>query len=313
MNTILWQRKAKMAKDIYKSGFVAIIARPNVGKSTLLNKIVGQKIAITTPVAQTTRKNIKGFFSDENSQIIFIDTPGIHKPLNRLGEALSEQSQSVLGDVDLILFLVDAKDEAGRGDKWIVDNYLKDIKTPILLVLNKVDLIKDLAKRELNTFSYKKLFETNVPDTIKISAKTGRNVDDLIKKIKEYLPEGAPLYDEDEVTDQSMREIASEVIREKIIFSTKDEIPHSVAVLIENYQEDEKIDRINAKIIVSNDSQKKILIGKSGSMLKKIGTSARIELEKILDKKVFLELFVKVQKNWQKDDAFIKSLGLDVK
>ena len=295
-----------------KTGFVAIIARPNVGKSTLLNRLVGQKIAITTPVAQTTRKNIKGIYSDSDSQIIFIDTPGIHKPLNKLGEALSEQSKSVLDDVDLILFLVDAQDEAGRGDKWIVENYLKDTKTPILLVLNKVDLIKDLAKRELNTYTYKSLFEKSL-DTVKVSAKTGRNVDDLIEKIKNYLPLGQKLYDEDEVTDQNMREIASEIIREKIIFATKDEIPHSVAVVIENYKEEENIDKISAQIIVSNESQKKILIGKSGSMLKKIGTNARLELEKIVDKKVFLELFVKVVKNWQKDNNFIKTLGLDVK
>ena len=295
-----------------KTGFVAIIARPNVGKSTLLNRLVGQKIAITTPVAQTTRKNIKGIYSDDDSQIIFIDTPGIHKPLNKLGEALSEQSKSVLDDVDLILFLVDAQDEAGRGDKWIVENYLKDTKTPILLVLNKVDLIKDLAKRELNTYSYKSLFGKSL-DTVKVSAKTGRNVDDLIEKIKNYLPLGQKLYDEDEVTDQNMREIASEIIREKIIFATKDEIPHSVAVVIENYKEEENIDKISAQIIVSNESQKKILIGKGGSMLKKIGTNARLELEKIVDKKVFLELFVKVVKNWQKDDNFIKTLGLDVK
>lgn len=295
----------KNTETAHKSGFVAIIARPNVGKSTLLNRLVGQKIAITTPVAQTTRKNIKGYYSDADSQIIFIDTPGIHKPLNRLGECLSEQSKSVLDDADLVLFLVDAKDEAGLGDKWIVENYLKNTKTPMLLVLNKVDLIKDLSARELNLFSYKKLFDTPV-DSIKISAKTGRNVDDLINKIKQYLPEGEKLYDENEVTDQSMREIAAEVIREKIIFSTKEEIPHSVAVIIENYEEKDKLDRINAQIVVSNDSQKKILIGKGGSMLKKIGTSARLELEKITEKKVYLELFVKVYKNWQKDDKFLK-------
>ena len=295
-----------------KMGFVAIIARPNVGKSTLLNRLVGQKIAITTPVAQTTRKNIKGIYSDDNSQIVFIDTPGIHKPLNKLGEALWEQSKSVLNDVDLILFLVDAQDEAGKGDKWIVKNYLKDIKTPVLLVLNKVDLIKDLAKRELNTYSYKSMFGKPL-DTIKVSAKTGRNIDDLIEKIKNYLPFGQKFYDEEEVTDQNMREITSEIIREKIIFATQDEIPHSVAVIIEHYKEEENIDKISAQIIVSNESQKKILIGKGGSMLKKIGTASRLELEKMLDKKVFLELFVKVVKNWQKDNNFIKSLGLDVK
>ena len=302
----------KKCAQSFKFGFVAIIARPNVGKSTLLNKITGQKIAITTPVAQTTRKNIKGIYTDSNSQIVFIDTPGIHKPLNKLGEALSEQSKGVLEDADLILFLLDVSEQAGRGDKWIVENYLKNLKTPVLLVLNKADLIKDLAKRELNTYSYKSLFEIP-PDTVKISAKTGRNINDLIEKIKNCLPEGGKMYDEDEVTDQTMREIAAEVVREKIIFSTKDEIPHSVAVIIENYKEEENIDRISAQIIVSNDSQKKILIGKGGSMLKKIGTASRLELEKIAQKKVFLELFVKVVKNWQKDPAFIKTLGLDVK
>lgn len=302
----------KKCAQSFKFGFVAIIARPNVGKSTLLNKITGQKIAITTPVAQTTRKNIKGIYTDSNSQIVFIDTPGIHKPLNKLGEALSEQSKSVLEDADLILFLLDVSEQAGRGDKWIVENYLKNLKTPVLLVLNKADLIKDLAKRELNTYSYKSLFEIP-PDTVKISAKTGRNINDLIEKIKNCLPEGGKMYDEDEVTDQTMREIAAEVVREKIIFSTKDEIPHSVAVIIENYKEEENIDRISAQIIVSNDSQKKILTGKGGSMLKKIGTASRLELEKIAQKKVFLELFVKVVKNWQKDPAFIKTLGLDVK
>ena len=302
----------KKCAQSFKFGFVAIIARPNVGKSTLLNKITGQKIAITTPVAQTTRKNIKGIYTDSNSQIVFIDTPGIHKPLNKLGEALSEQSKSVLEDADLILFLLDVSEQVGRGDKWIVENYLKNLKTPVLLVLNKADLIKDLAKRELNTYSYKSLFEIP-PDTVKISAKTGRNINDLIEKIKNCLPEGGKMYDEDEVTDQTMREIAAEVVREKIIFSTKDEIPHSVAVIIENYKEEENIDRISAQIIVSNDSQKKILIGKGGSMLKKIGTASRLELEKIAQKKIFLELFVKVVKNWQKDPAFIKTLGLDVK
>lgn len=229
----------KKCAQSFKFGFVAIIARPNVGKSTLLNKITGQKIAITTPVAQTTRKNIKGIYTDSNSQIVFIDTPGIHKPLNKLGEALSEQSKSVLEDADLILFLLDVSEQAGRGDKWIVENYLKNLKTPVLLVLNKADLIKDLAKRELNTYSYKSLFEIP-PDTVKISAKTGRNINDLIEKIKNCLPEGGKMYDEDEVTDQTMREIAAEVVREKIIFSTKDEIPHSVAVIIENYKEEDR-------------------------------------------------------------------------
>ena len=291
-----------------KSGVAVLVARPNVGKSTLLNKILGQKVAIATPLRQTTRKNLKGIYTDENSQIILIDTPGVHKPLNELGKYLSEQSKSALDDADLILFLVDATEVAGLGDNWIYENYLKGTKTPVLLVLNKVDLIKDLNKRELNLFSYKKMFNSNV-DSIKISAKTGRNVDDLIKKIKEYMPYGEKFYDEDVICDSNMREIAGEVVREKIILNTKDEVPHSVAVVVENYKEEENIDKISAKIIVNNESQKGILIGKNAVMLKNIGKAARLELEKMLEKKVYLELFVKVQKNWLKDKNAIKDFG----
>ena len=291
-----------------KSGVVAFVARPNVGKSTLLNKILGQKVAIATPLRQTTRKNLKGIYTDCNSQIILIDTPGVHKPLNELGKYLSSQSKDALSDADLILFLVDSTEPCGLGDKWIWENYLKDLKTPVLLVLNKVDLIKDLEKRELNLFTYKKMIEKNI-DSIKISAKTGRNIDDLIKKIKEYLPYGEKFYDDDTIADTNMREIASEIIREKIILNTKDEVPHSVAVVVDNYKEEEKVDKISAKIIVNNESQKGILIGKKGAMLKKIGTEARLELEKTLEKKVFLELFVKVQKNWLKNKEIIKTFG----
>ena len=300
----------KVEKENFKSGVVVLVARPNVGKSTLLNKILGQKVAIATPLRQTTRKNLKGIYTDSNAQIILIDTPGVHKPLNELGKYLSEQSKDALNDADLILFLADATEPAGLGDNWIYENYLKDIKTPVLLVLNKVDLIKDLEKRELNAFSYKKMFSYSV-DSVKISAKTGRNVDDLIEKIKSYLPVGEKFYDEDTIVDSNMREIASEIIREKIILNTKDEVPHSVAVLVENYKEEENIDKISAKIIVNNESQKGILIGKKGAMLKKIGSSARLELEKILEKKVYLELFVKVQKNWLKDKNAIKELGFN--
>ena len=294
----------------FKSGVVVLVARPNVGKSTLLNKILGQKVAITTNVAQTTRKNLKGIYTDNNSQIILLDTPGIHKPLNELGKYLSNQSTQALDDADLILFITDAKEPCGLGDNWIYENYLKKAKAPVLIVQNKVDLIKDIDKRELNLFSYKKMFEKPV-DSIKVSAKTGRNIDDLIKKIKQYLPEGEKFYDEDMVADTNMREIASEVIRDKIILNTKDEIPHCVAVLVETYIENEQTDKISAKIIVNTDSQKGILIGSKGSMLKKIGTSARLELERITQKKVFLELFVKVQKNWVKDKVALKELGYE--
>ena len=295
----------------FKTGFVTLIARPNVGKSTLLNKIAGQKIAITTPVAQTTRYQIKYIYTDENSQIIFIDTPGIHKPLNKLGEFLAEESKSSLEDSDVVLFLVDSKDEAGAGDKWIVENYLKTINKPIIIVANKIDTIS-ANKLEYNILSYKKLFEKNLP-IIKISAKTGKNLLVLLDKIKEYLPNGEKLYPDDEITDQNMRAIVSEVIREKIILNTKDEIPHYVAVLVEDYKQTETIDRIKAQIIVSQESQKGIIIGKNGSLLKKIGTEARKEIEEIAQNKVFLELFVKVKKNWQKDNNSLKALGFEKK
>ncbi len=292
----------------FRSGVVVLVARPNVGKSTLLNRILGQKIAITTSLKQTTRKNIKGIYTDLDSQIILVDTPGVHKPINELGKYLSEQSKIAVEDADLILFLTDATEKCGIGDNWIYENYLKNIKTPVLLVLNKVDLIKDLNERELNLFSYKKMFNSSV-DSIKISAKTGRNVDDLIKKIKNYLPLGEKFYEDDVICDSNMREIAAEIIREKIILNTKDEVPHSVAVIVENYKEQERLDKISAKIIVNNESQKGILIGKNGLMLKNIGQAARLELEKMLEKKVYLELFVKVRKNWLKDKNAIKDFG----
>ena len=295
----------------FKTGFVTIVARPNVGKSTLLNKMIGQKVAITTNTAQTTRKQIKGILTDDNSQIVFIDTPGVHKPLNKLGNFLSSQTQNALSDCDLILFLVDAKFPCGLGDKWIYENYLKNLKTPVLIVLNKTDLVKNQNELEANLYSYKKLFEPKNINCIKVSAKTGKNVKDLIENIKEYLPYGEKFYPEDEITDQNLRMIASEIIREKIILNTEDEIPHSVAVVINNYKSEDEIDRISATIYTSAQSQKGIIIGKGGSKLKKIGTEARLELEEIAEKKVFLELFVKVQKNWQKDEIALKMLGFE--
>lgn len=283
----------------FKSGFVAVLGRPNVGKSTLLNTIVGQKIAIATDKAQTTRKRIKGIYTNEQGQIVFIDTPGIHKPLDKLGEFLMDEAKDAIPDADLILFIVDASEPAGAGDKWIVENLLKKTNIPIIIVLNKVDKLKDPLKKEQNIITYKTLFETNLP-TARISAQTGRNIDTLISTIMRKLPDGPPIYDEDDLTDESMRSIAQEIIREKILKNTKDEIPHSVAVLIEKYEEKEDIDRIFATIHVEHESQKGIMIGKKGQMLKIIGTQARIELEKMLDKKVYLELKVKVSKDWRK-------------
>lgn len=289
----------------YKFGYVAIIGRPNVGKSTILNRLIGQKIAITTNKAQTTRRRINGIFTTDEAQVVFIDTPGIHKPIDKLGECLVDEAKSTIPDVDLILFVVDGSTSSGRGDKWIVDNILNQYSGKILIVVNKYDLIKDIKKREENLLSYKTLFEKNYP-CIKISAKTGRNFDTLIKNIIRKLPDGEKIYDDEQITDETMRNIAKELIREKILLYTHDEVPHSVAVIIENYEEKENLDKITAKIIVEQESQKGILIGKNGSMLKKIGSEARKELEITADKKIFLDLQVKVIKDWRK-----KSKDLD--
>ncbi len=290
-----------------KSGFTAIIGRPNVGKSTLLNCVLGQKIVIATDKAQTTRKRIKGIYTTEKGQIVFIDTPGVHKPLNKLGEFLLDEAKIAVPDADLILFLVDGSEPAGKGDRWIAQNILKT-NIPVIIVMNKVDKVKKLGKIEENLLSYKTLFEKNYP-VVKISAKTGRNIDTLIKNIYKELPEGDYLYPEDVVTEETMRDVTEEIIREKILLNTSDEIPHSVAVKVENYFENEDIDKIYATIYCEQKSQKGILIGKGGSLLKKIGTEARLELEKITEKKVFLSLEVKVEKDWRKKQNALNNFG----
>ncbi len=291
-----------------KCGFVTILGRPNVGKSTLLNQILGQKIVITTDKAQTTRKRIKGILTDENGQIIFVDTPGIHRPLNKLGEFLLDEAKVAVPDADLVLFLVDGTEPAGKGDKWIVENILKGAKVPTILVMNKLDKIKNIQKVEENLMSYKTLFDENVP-IVRISAKTGRNKDTLISNILKKLPEGEKLYPDDIVTEESMRSVTEEIIREKILLNTQDEIPHSVAIKVEKYEEKEDIDKIYATIYCEQKSQKGILIGKGGSLLKKVGIEAREELEKITEKKVFLGLEVKVEKDWRKKDKILKDFG----
>lgn len=293
----------------YKSGFVAIVGRPNVGKSTFLNKALGQKIVITSDKPQTTRKRIRGIYTTEEGQIIFVDTPGIYKPLHKLGEFLMEEAKLAVPDADLILFFVDVTEKAGPGDKWIVENILKNSQVPVLMVANKADAIKSLEKRDQNIETYKELFGEEAVPVLKISAMTGRNLDDLIKNIYRKLPEGPKYYDEDELTDQNQRTIAEEVIREKILLHTQEEIPHSVAVKVMAFKEEEKITRISAEVYVERDSQKGIIIGKGGMMLKQVGTEARVELEEMLEKKVFLELFVKVKKDWRKKEANLKNFG----
>ena len=249
-----------------KSGFVAIIGRPNVGKSTLLNQILGQKIVITTDKAQTTRKRIKGIYTTEEGQIVFVDTPGVHKPLNKLGEFLLDEAKIAVPDADVILFLVDGSDPAGKGDKWIAQNLLQT-KIPIIIVMNKVDKIKNQKKSKKIFLSYKTLFNENLP-VVKISAKTGRNIDTLIKNIYKKMPEGEPLYPEDIVTEETMRDVTEEVIREKILLNTSDEIPHSVAVKVTNYMEQEEIDKIYATIYCEQKVKKVFSSAKAAAFLK---------------------------------------------
>lgn len=292
----------------YKSGFVAIIGRPNVGKSTLLNKIIGQKIVITSSKPQTTRTRIKGIYTSEKGQIVFVDTPGVHKPLYKLGEFLLDETKLAVPDADLILFIVDGTEEAGHGDKWIAENLLQT-ETPVIIVVNKADLHKNVEKRDKIAESYKTLFGQKSIPIVKISAKTGRNVDDLIKNIYRKLPKGPQYYEEDEITDQNFKTITAETIREKVIRNTKEEVPHSIAVVIDKFEEKEDIANISATIFVEHDSQKGIIIGEKGAMLKQIGTDARIDIEKSLEKKVFLELYVKVKKNWRKNPSALKQFG----
>lgn len=290
----------------FKSGFVSLIGRPNVGKSTLLNCILGQKIVIATSKAQTTRKRIKGILTLDEGQIVFVDTPGIHKPLNKFGEFLLDEAKVSLPDSDLIIFLVDGSEPAGKGDKWIAENLLKDCKTPIITVLNKTDKIKN---NEKNLQSYKLLLDNT--EFLTISAQTGKNTDVLVKKILEKLPEGEALYPEEIITEETMRDVVQEIIREKILLNTKEEIPHCVAVLVQKYSEEENIDRIYADIFCETKSQKGILIGKGGSLLKKIGTEARLEIENITEKKVYLELNVKIEKDWRKNNSALKMFGYE--
>ena len=290
-----------------KSGFAVIIGRPNVGKSTLLNQILEQKIVIATDKAQTTRKRIKGIYTSDDCQIVFVDTPGIHKPLNKLGDFLLEEAKISTPDADIVLFIVDVSTPAGKGDEWIVKNVLYNLKIPVITVLNKTDIVSQ-KKIDENILSYKTLYP-NCSQIIRISAKTGKNKLKLIDMIKNYMPNGGFLYPEDIVTEENMRSVTEEIIREKILLNTSDEIPHAVAVKINEYVEEPEIDKINAVIYCETKSQKGILIGKNGSMLKLIGISARKDIERIAGKKIFLGLHVKVQKDWRKNDNSLKYFG----
>lgn len=288
----------------FHSGFVTIVGRPNVGKSTLVNKLVGQKVAITSDKAQTTRHTIHGVVTRGESQIVFVDTPGIHKPLHLLGEQIVKAATDTLDSVDLRVFLVDCQVPAGKGDQFIAE-LLKKSDKPTLLVLNKVDRLQQVPERIFQ--SYKALMDFTA--VIPLSARTGRNTKSLLEHIEARLPVGPKYYDEDVPTDQTLRTIAGELIREQVLRQTSEEIPHSVAVLIEQFDESRKPVFISATVFVERKSQKGIIIGEGGARLKSLGQAAREQIEKQVGEKVYLELWVKVLENWRKDRADLKRLG----
>ncbi len=290
-----------------KCGFVSIVGRPNVGKSTLLNSLLGMKLAITSNVSGTTRNIIEGIYNDNNSQIIFVDTPGIHKPSHKLGNLLNKKAYEKTEGVDVILFMVDISKGFGKGDKFILDK-IKDKNIPIFLLLNKIDLVKDKEKllNDINTLKDLATFQEIIP----ISSLKKDNLDVLISCIKENLEEMDKIYSEEELTNVSTRFIMAEFVREKILELTKEEIPHTVSCYVENYEEDKDYIHIQVLIVVERDNIKKIIIGKNGSLLKEIGSKARVDMEKFLGKKVFLETYVKTLKNWRDEEKYFLELGL---
>ena len=292
--------------SIEKSGFVAIVGRPNVGKSTLLNRIVGQKIAIMSDKAQTTRNKIQGVYTTDKTQIVFIDTPGIHKPKHRLGDYMVEAAYSALHEVEVVLFMVAADQKRGKGDDMIIER-LKKLNVPVYLVINKIDKIhpNDLLE-QIDDFKSQMDFAQIIP----ISATQGNNFETLMNELEAIMPDGPQYFPEDQITDHPEYFVVSELIREKILQLTRDEVPHSVAVVIDSMKRnpDEKV-QIQATIIIERDSQKGIIIGKGGVMLKKIGIQARKDIEKLLGDKVFLELWVKVQKDWRDKQVYLTDFG----
>ena len=289
-----------------KSGFVSIVGRPNVGKSTLLNEILERKIAITSSTAQTTRNIIQGIYTTDDVQIVFVDTPGIHKPQNKLGNILNKEAYTMIADVDLVLFLVDVEKGIGKGDKYILEN-LKQEKKDVILILNKIDRIpREEVLPIIEEMS--KLYEFK--EIVPISALKGINVKHLIDTIIPYLKDDVKYYDDDTVTNVSRNFMLSELLREKVLRYTDKEVPHAVTCMIEQIEEDDDIVHINAVIIVDRDSLKKIIIGKNGQMLKQIGSKARIDMENFLGKKVYLETFVKTIKSWREKEKYLIELGL---
>lgn len=293
----------------FKSGFVGLIGRPNVGKSTLLNYILGTKISIISPKPQTTRDVISGVYTTDSEQIIFIDTPGIHKPKHELGKYMNEISIETFDNVDMLLFIIDGSSDFGRGDEYVID-LLKKTETPCYLVVNKIDLIKDKDALNKNVESFNKAYDFK--DVIYISAINGENVGSLLDTIKDNLEVGPMYYPKDQISDHPENFIIGEIIREKVLLLTKEEVPHSVAVVVENKEQDPDnplLTNINAVIVVERPSQKKIIIGSGGKMIKEIGTLARKELVMVLGTKVYLELFVKVIEEWRDRNNELKKLG----
>lgn len=292
----------------YKSGFISIIGRPNVGKSTFLNRVIGQKIAIMSDKPQTTRNKVQGVLTTTNSQMIFIDTPGIHKPKHKLGDFMLKVAKNTLREVDVIMFMVNAEQKLGKGDEFILE-MLAGNSTPVFLVINKIDQIHPDELLGIIE-SYKERYE--FAEIIPISALQGNNVESLLDTLPKYLPEGPQYYPADQVTDHPERFIISELIREKVLHLTREEIPHSIAVVIDKIRRDEENnDKIHvaATIMVERDSQKGIVIGKRGALLKEVGTRARKDIEMLLGSKVYLELWVKVQKDWRNKSTHLRDFG----
>jgi GTP-binding protein Era len=296
-----------MIREEYKSGFVSIIGRPNVGKSTFLNRVIGQKIAIMSDKPQTTRNKIQGVYTENDAQIIFIDTPGIHKPKHKLGDFMMKIAQNTLREVDIILFMINVEEGFGSGDEFIIEK-LKETKQPVFLILNKIDRVHP---DDLLTIISKYKDKYNFAEIVPISALQGNNLETLLAQIKNYLPEGPQYYPENQVTDHPERFIITELIREKVLHLTREEVPHSIAVVMDSMEKKEGSETvfIGATIIVERSSQKGIIIGKQGSMLKEVGKRARQDIEALLGSKVFLEIWVKVQKDWRNRLSNLRDFG----
>ncbi len=290
-----------------KCGFVSLVGRPNVGKSTLLNSILGMKIAITSNVAGTTRNVIQGIYNDHDSQIIFVDTPGIHKPSNKLGSLMNKKAYHNIDGVDVILFLIDIYKGFGRGDQFILDK-IKDKNIPVFLLLNKIDLVKNKEKLLEEINKIKELYPFS--EIIPISARKNDNIDLLINCIKKLLPDNDKIFSEDEITNVSTRFLLAELVREKILELTREEIPHTVTCYVEGYEEDKNSVHVQVLVVVDRENIKKIIIGKQGSLLKEVGIRARHDMENLLGKKVFLETYVKTIKNWRDEEKYFLELGL---